>query len=453
METSKMSAFHVFNAPAVTLDELLNARSLRAERQTALLSKCTDDCCLVSFTLNIPGEVKQSAILNMVFEAGLNDLRSSFEQQIEEQSVLTKMHTGSEAMLVLHGTAEETKQIALWIEQRHPLGALFDIDVLRRSGRAVSRRDLGYPARRCLLCEKEAKQCARSRAHTLEELRNKIAQMIFRYVRECWAEKISDCLLRALLYEVSVTPKPGLVDRSNNGAHHDMTFFSFLDSSVVLKRYFGEAFSIGWDDTSTDLADLFHRLHWCGICAENAMLSATNGANTHKGFIFSGIIFCAALGKCWAKDFTSLPKIPELIPICSRLGALSAEMYDAPAIGARGEAINGFPGAVNTAYPILKQLAKQKVALNDAAVVALIALLSQTKDTNMLRRGGEAQADRCRKQAASLLKSLRTTLDMTQISSLDQEYINLSLSPGGCADQLALALAILFLEQDGLLID
>jgi len=42
---------------------------------------------------------------------------------------------------------------------------------------------------------------------------------------------------KALLYEVALTPKPGLVDRNNSGAHSDMDFFTFLDSIVSLSPY------------------------------------------------------------------------------------------------------------------------------------------------------------------------------------------------------------------------
>ena len=49
---------------------------------------------------------------------------------------------------------------------------------------------------------------------------------------------ISSYAEKALLYEVSLTPKPGLVDRYSNGAHHDMDFYTFLDSIVSLAPFF-----------------------------------------------------------------------------------------------------------------------------------------------------------------------------------------------------------------------
>ena len=41
----------------------------------------------------------------------------------------------------------------------------------------------------------------------------------------CDADMIAACAVEALLVEAAATPKPGLVDRSNNGAHRDMDYF------------------------------------------------------------------------------------------------------------------------------------------------------------------------------------------------------------------------------------
>ena len=53
------------------------------------------------------------------------------------------------------------------------------------------------------------------------------------YFEEKQAKKLSSLSMQALLYEVSATPKPGLVDRNNTGAHKDMDIFTFED---VYKR-------------------------------------------------------------------------------------------------------------------------------------------------------------------------------------------------------------------------
>ena len=50
----------------------------------------------------------------------------------------------------------------------------------------------------------------------------------------CDADMIAACAVEALLVEAAATPKPGLVDRANNGAHRDMDFFTFQASAAVL---------------------------------------------------------------------------------------------------------------------------------------------------------------------------------------------------------------------------
>ena len=45
---------------------------------------------------------------------------------------------------------------------------------------------------------------------------------------------LSYLAVKSLLYELNLTPKPGLVDCHNNGAHNDMDFYTFLDSILSM---------------------------------------------------------------------------------------------------------------------------------------------------------------------------------------------------------------------------
>ena len=88
---------------------------------------------------------------------------------------------GPELMELVGLAPEELKRRMTGIEQDHPLGRLADLDVLGRGDaapRSVSRTELGLPPRRCLICDGEAKACARSRAHTVYEMQEKIAEII-----------------------------------------------------------------------------------------------------------------------------------------------------------------------------------------------------------------------------------------------------------------------------------
>ena len=80
------------------------------------------------------------------------------------------------------------------------------------------------------------------------------------HMGEGWMQEISQIALRALLYEVSASPKPGLVDRFNQGAHKDMGFFTFMDSSAALSNYFGYCVSEGAKYAGKNPEELFQAL-------------------------------------------------------------------------------------------------------------------------------------------------------------------------------------------------
>lgn len=279
----------MFQGTACTLEQVLQSRTDRQDRQQALLKKgCS---CLLSFGLNVPGAVKQSPALRQVFDEGLSQLRQLLSGALGEESVRHSV-TGSEALMEVRLPAGAVKQKTVMLEELHPLGRLFDMDVLDGSGRSLSRRDFGLPARRCLLCGGDAKACGRSRAHDGAALRHRVADICGSFFRDKWAQTYSDCAVRALLHEVSATPKPGLVDRQNSGSHSDMDFSTFVDSSVSLAGSFQAMFRIGWDGAALPRPMLFERLRFAGQGAEAAMLRATGGVNTHKGLIFSMGILC-----------------------------------------------------------------------------------------------------------------------------------------------------------------
>src|SRR4051812_47765287 len=111
---------------------------------------------------------------------------------------------------------------------------------------------------------------------------------------EHWIQTISQKALLSLLYEVSASPKPGLVDRYNQGAHKDMDFFTFMASSAALSNYFNDCVAEGVKYSGQNPQELFFSLRSLGVDAEKSMFEATDNVNTHKGLIFSLGIICAA---------------------------------------------------------------------------------------------------------------------------------------------------------------
>ena len=447
-----MEADLVFTGPTVTLEQVLHSRTRRATRQQALLQEGAP--CLVSFTLNIPGGIKQFPLARAAFQEGLERLHYAFGKSVWKEETIDEP-TGSEALLAVDADPVEIKRKTVAIEDDHPLGRLFDMDVLGPDGRSLSRTELGAPQRTCLLCGNSAKVCGRSRAHALPELRQAIALRLEEYFKNKYADACMTAAWRAMLSEVSATPKPGLVDRNNSGSHRDMDFFTFVDSAAALAPHFRQMYLMGWDHALDDPAALFTRLRVLGQQAEADMFAATHGVNTHKGLIFSmGLLsgafgakqrqgsatldsvlaLCADMGRCALGDFATSPDTN---------GKRCYQTYRLP--GIRGEAAAGFPSAAAIGLPTLRRWTGADLSLNDASLYALLALLAQVSDTNMIRRGGLATAEACRQQAQALLDRITPESLHQELLSLDQAYIAANLSPGGCADLLALSLMLFFL--------
>ena len=440
----------------VTLWEMLEARERRVLRQQALLSEYGRT--LLCFTMNIAGPVKNSPPIRRGFALGMKLLDNQF--QVAGIGVLhreqSSAHTGSEAFFVLDSDPLAVKAVTTQIEDQTTAGRLFDMDVLCVDGRKVDRRELGLPGRKCLICGNQAQACARSRTHPVAELQEKTSQILLAAIREDNVQTIASLACRSLLYEVATTPKPGLVDRKNSGSHKDMDFFTFVDSSAALAPWFRRFFLAGWDHAG----GLFGVLRALGQQAETDMFAATKGVNTHKGLIFSMAILCGALGRASAEAFPQSPSLDQISEIARSLGADSMKDFAASSgetsglrcyhahglSGIRGEAAAGFPAVINVGLPTLRQWLSRGVSLNDASCAALLALIAAVDDTNMIHRGGYEEAAARKTEARCLSAALRAERICPALSALNEAYIQKNLSPGGCADLLALTLFFHFLN-------
>ena len=114
-------------------------------------------------------------------------------------------------------------------------------------------------------------------------------------------ETIEKCVCKALLGEVYTTPKPGLVDLKDNGAHKDMDVHTFEKSTAAIAPYIAEMFCEGYANQQS-LENLFARIRQIGIEAEKAMFEATKGINTHKGILFTMGIISGAAGYYYRKQ-------------------------------------------------------------------------------------------------------------------------------------------------------
>ena len=166
----------------ITLDELLLSRDRRASMQRSLLEK-SPDYSLLCLTVQLPGTEKRSELSLKIASVAVQAVREKFDLHYEE---LRDLETGYEGYFLVEGSPESAKRECIDLEESHPLGRLWDLDVIvPESGgvRPLSREELGFAQRRCLLCEKPARYCIRARVHSPEELIGRMQEMVDAYER------------------------------------------------------------------------------------------------------------------------------------------------------------------------------------------------------------------------------------------------------------------------------
>lgn len=400
----------------ITLSQVLMARDARAAAQERLLA--AHGLPLLSLTLNIAGPVKRSALSDFLFRETLYDLRVRLGGALKiEESVSAA--TGLEAELVCAMFAGELKALAVEQETASPAGRLLDLDVIAPNGEKLSRA----APRTCLVCGGPAASCARSRAHGLPAIQAATRALLEDFA----AARLSRLAAEALAAEAELTPKPGLVDAHNSGAHTDMDLLLFLRSARSLGPYFRRAVALG-----LERPDCMPALQAAGLAAEEEMLAVTGGVNTHRGAVYAFGLLLAALGNALARGGEVYKTAAALAaagapPDPDSHGSAVGKRYHVT--GARGEALAGFPG-VRRALAVLREGGPYK---------ALLTLLAETADTNLLHRGGLEGLEFVQAEARRILACPPETY-LAQLEELDRSCIKRNLSPGGSADLLAAAL-------------
>lgn len=152
------------------IEIILRDRERRVIYQKKLIKEYKNT--LITFKLNIPGPKKDSLLYRKIFNNGLKLLKATMKEYripIIFQSLSFK-NTGPEAFLVVKAKAHNMKKLCVNIEEKDGLGRIYDFDVFDSSGNSIGRKLIGIPERKCFLCDKCVWLCARSRAHSLEEM-------------------------------------------------------------------------------------------------------------------------------------------------------------------------------------------------------------------------------------------------------------------------------------------
>lgn len=263
----------------------------------------------------------------------------------------------------------------------------------------------------------------------------------------------------ALLQEVNLAPKPGLVDPISTGAHQDMTKDTFYKSIDALRPYLLAYAKAGENHNGTPL-DLFNELRALGKQAEDAMMAATNHINTHKGANFS---FALVLG---ATAHTK-GNIPEALHYCHLMTrhlievdfadldqkehlSYGEKLYVEHGItGIRGEAASGYP-SLSKALDYYNTLNTHTPRHRD--LLLLLYLMTFVEDGNLIHRGGIDAYKKIQQEAKLLFDEAQTLSEEELVSKLedyDNVLIERNLSPGGSADLLSLTFFCHKIQKNG----
>lgn len=242
--------------------------------------------------------------------------------------------------------------------------------------------------------------------------------------RESYPMVLAAAAFRALVDEVDTTPKPGLVDRDNSGAHTDMDHSLMLRSASTLRPWFTRIASVALTTPG--------ELRQIGIEAEADMMRATSGVNTHRGALFSMGLAVAAASRLLNDGKLTLQSLR------SEIQSLASGFPRAE--GTHGASVAtkyGVPTALDSARQGFLQ-AFEAAASSLSPHEMLLSIMATLPDTNIYHRCGKAAADDVKQQASSLLANYSDKA----MRDLDRDFTARGISPGGAADMLALALFI-----------
>jgi len=270
---------------------------------------------------------------------------------------------------------------------------------------------------------------------------------------------ISSFAIQAMIYEVSCYPSPGLVSPVSYGAHRDMNFFTFIDSTSTLSKYLVLFVQEGFSDKT--YKEIFNGVRRIGVEAEKDMFAKTRGINTHKGMLFLMGVACAATGKA-IFDKKSFKCIQDIIKGMTK-GIVEKELsllkdnvelshgeklfFKYKTEGVRGEVERGIPTVFNFALDFYKQ--NFGLNVNDRLVHTLIGIMQICDDSTIIYRHNPEVLDEVREKTIEIIRlgGMKTDIGRRKIDNLCEDFIEKNISPGGSADLLGVTVFLYLVEQ------
>lgn len=446
---------------SLELQKILEAKENRARLRKHFYE---DRKLSLSLSLNIAGYPKTNYKISLFFNIVLQELKQLLlaNRIIIDEEFEKVDEAGNYFICSVNAykkTSFDIKELTEKFEEQHELGRFIDVDIVNEGGKYISSNKLKL----CYFCkEKAAIVCMREKNHSYKELRSYVLKQIENYLlkinKNNIISKLSELALKSILYEVSLTPKPGLVDFANSGSHTDMNYYTFLESSSAISQFFKKFAELGYLYRN-NLSRALSEIRLIGLQTEAEMFKATKGVNTQKGIIFLiGIsLFSASYVFSTEKGFNNLSFIKTVKSICSGLvnrellnmteykthGEICYKNFGLKGAGVRLEVEKGFPTVFNFALPVLEKyfISNNKKDIDFALKKTLLVIISKNNDSNILYRKGEHVLEKLKRLATDAFENFEFYKDLINFCKKE------NVSPGGSADLLAVSIFIKFVKE------
>lgn len=240
----------------------------------------------------------------------------------------------------------------------------------------------------------------------------------------------------ALQQELDLTPKPGLVDTHDCGAHTDMDYSTMQHSITALRPYFTRLATLSY---CAQLPEASH-LQQLGIDAEKAMLNTTGGVNTHRGALFSMglavVAACNVLAKECRSNFLATWSKTVADIACQLPGSDNSHGNNVKkqhnVSGALDLARSGYSTLIAKWQPYYCEHRNDEYCKHKTLLLIMCGL----DDTNVIHRVGYDTAQRVKRDARHLLENF----NIDALKQMNERFIAEHISPGGAADMLSLTI-------------
>lgn len=391
------------------MENIANKILADREKKDNIIKSYLNDYQVVTLKANIPGTNKNIKEAFIIIEI--------FDKIIGKYKPLKRDYFDSfdgPYIIYLFNKEKNLKKQMIKIESQNKLSRLTDIDVYLNENHSLNRSK----PRTCYMCNQNALICSRMQSHTTDELLNHISKVTSSYLKRLVKKMIN----KAMLQELNLHPKFGLVTPLTNGSHKDMDYNLMLNAKNAILDDLTDMFMLGYQ-SDLPLNELFIQTRKIGLKADKHMFKATNNINAYQGLIFSLGLFLVNLGKA-LKDNLTLNDVYENIKEMSKCFIHEGNF------GARKQAAEG--------YQIIQDLLNNYDLSKMDTLDTLIYFINNLDDTVLLRRCKDNKLLRKIKEDLKKLDSSKRLL----INQVNNDCIKNNLSFGGCADLLVVSIFV-----------